>query len=194
MAWRPQSALVASTDVKIILADVHTTCNVKALLADAHHYLKVLIIQSLAVNTTQVVSEGVQSDVLHHASLAEPCLMESPAVSAHNGRCCVSVAFLAVLHLLCTQDELIRDFSMLPWHSMAAVRCQVLLSSCTSLSASVPPIPPLRKICPCQEPDRTHCALVLRDVCADVQPLCVVVLWVRAVCSDCLPLLPAAQI
>ena len=30
--------LVASTDVRIILADMHTTCNVKALLADSHQF------------------------------------------------------------------------------------------------------------------------------------------------------------
>ena len=46
-------ALVAS-DVKIILADVQTTCNVKALLVDAHQYLAVLVIQSLAVNAAQI--------------------------------------------------------------------------------------------------------------------------------------------
>ena len=43
-----------------------------------------------------------------------------------------------------------------PW---PANRCQVLLSSCTSLSASVPPIPPLQRIylsLPLREPDRTH--------------------------------------
>ena len=75
------------------------------------------------------------------ASLAEPCEMESLAVRAHTGHLCVSVGLLAVLHLLCTRDELNLDFSVLPWHSMAAVRRQVLLSSCTSLSVSVPPDP-----------------------------------------------------
>mmetsp|Transcript_63861 Transcript_63861/g.169047 ORF Transcript_63861/g.169047 Transcript_63861/m.169047 type:complete len:316 (+) Transcript_63861:590-1537(+) len=61
-------ALVTSTDVKIILADVHTACNVRTLLVDADQYLAVLVIQSLAVNAAQVVSERVKPDVLHNAS------------------------------------------------------------------------------------------------------------------------------
>ena len=107
-------ALVPSADVKIIHADVHITCNVRALLVDAHQYLAVWEIQSLAVNAAQVVDEGVESDVLCHASLAEPCEMESLAIRAHIGHCCVSVGLLAVLHLRCTRDELNLDFSMLP--------------------------------------------------------------------------------
>ena len=92
--------------MKIILADVlHSTCN-----------LAVLVLQSLAVNTAKV-----ESDVLHCASLADPCEMESLAVRVHIGHCCVSVGLLAVLHLCCTRDELDLGFSMLPWHSMAAV-------------------------------------------------------------------------
>ena len=103
--------LVASTDVKIILADVlHTTCN-----------LAVLVIQSLAVNAAKVVHKRVESDVLHCASLADPLEMESLAAGAHISHCCVLVGLLAVLHLRCTRDELDLDFSMLPWHSMAVV-------------------------------------------------------------------------
>ena len=63
-------ALVASTDVKITLANVHTTCNVRALLVDAQQYLAVLVIQSLDVNAAQVVGEVVESDVLYCGSLA----------------------------------------------------------------------------------------------------------------------------
>ena len=50
--------LVASTDVKIILADVHTICNARALLIDAEEYLAVLVIQSLAVNAATSVKES----------------------------------------------------------------------------------------------------------------------------------------
>ena len=122
----------------------------------------------------------------YYASLAEPREMESLAVKAHIGHCCVSVGLLAVLHHLCTQDELNLNFSMLPRHSMAANRCQVLLNSCTSLSASVPPIPPLHRICPCLSFCVTCVLMSSRSVsssCGCVQS-----------CSDCLPLLPAAQI
>ena len=37
------SALVASTDVNIIIADVHPACNVRALLVDAHQFTKTTI-------------------------------------------------------------------------------------------------------------------------------------------------------
>ena len=95
-----------STDVKIILADVlHTTCN-----------LEVLVLQSLALNAAKV-----ESDVFHCASLADPCEMESLAVRVHISHCRVSVCLLTMLHLRCTRDELDLGFSMLPWHSMAAV-------------------------------------------------------------------------
>ena len=50
--------LVASTDVKIILADVHTICSVKALLIDAGEYLAVLVIESLAVDAAKSVKES----------------------------------------------------------------------------------------------------------------------------------------
>ena len=49
--------LVASTDVKIILADVYTICSVRALLIDADQYLAVLVIQSLAVDPAESVKE-----------------------------------------------------------------------------------------------------------------------------------------
>ena len=111
---------LASTDIKIILADVlHITCN-----------LAVLAIQSLAVNAAPV-----ESDVLYCASLADPCEMELLTVRAHNGHCCASVGLLAVLHLRFARDELNLDFSMLPWHSMAAVLCQELLGLRIALSA-----------------------------------------------------------
>ena len=135
-----QPASLIGTDVKIILADVlHTCCK-----------LSVLVIQSRAVNAAKV-----ESDVLYCASLADPCEMESLAVRAHIGHCCVSVGLVAVLHLRCTRDELDLAFSMLPWHSMGAVRCQVLPGPRTALSASVPPIPPLRRICLCRAKNLT---------------------------------------
>ena len=90
--------------------------------------------------------------------------MESLAVRVHIGHCCVSVGLLAVLHLCCTRDELDLGFSMLPWHSMAAVWCQVLLGSRIALSASVPPIPPF-PVAPITWPNT--CSLVLCDVCAE---------------------------
>ena len=148
--------LVASTDVKIILA----------------------------VNAAEVIDERVESDVLYCASRADPCEMESLAVGAHISHCCVSVGLLSVLHLRCTRDELDLDFSMLPWHSMAAVRCQVLLGPRIALSALVLPIPLLRGICLWR----------LKNLTEHMRHSCAVVLWVRAVHSDCLPLLPAAQI
>ena len=122
--------------------------------------------------------------------------MESLAVRAHIGHCCVSVGLLAVLHLCCTRDELHLDFSMLPRHSMAAVRCQVLLGPRIAMSASLlsDPSSPKDLSLPPQEPDRTHalsfyvtCVLASRHSGA-------VILWVSAVYSDCFLLLPAAQI
>ena len=47
-------------------------------------------------------------------------------------------------------------FSMLPWHSMAAVGCQMLLGPRIALSASVPPIPPFRRICLCRSNNLTE--------------------------------------
>ena len=79
-------------------------------------------------------------------TLAEPSEMDSLAVRAHIGHCCASVGLLAVLHFLCIRDELDLDFSILPWHSMVAV----LLGPRIAWSASVPPIPPLRRICLCR--------------------------------------------
>ena len=156
-----------------------TTCNLAA-----------LAIQSLAVNAAKV-----ESDVLYCASLADPCEMESLTVRAHIGHCCVSVGLLAMLHLRCTRDVLNLDISMLPWHSMAAVRCQVLLGprSVVSIGASDPSSPKDLSLPP-QEPDRTH-ALSFYVTCVLMSShSCAVVLWVRAVYSDCFLLLPAAQI
>ena len=51
------------------------------------------------------------------------------------------------------------------------IRCQVLLT-CAALSASVHPIPPLRRICHFhvnQEPDRTRALSFLHDVNVDVE-------------------------
>ena len=72
---------------------------------------------------------------------------------------------LAALHL-CTQDEFNLN-SMLPWHSLALNQCQVLVSSCTSVSASVPPILPHLKDLSLlfQESSPNTCALFLRNVC-----------------------------
>ena len=92
-------------------------------------------------------------------------------------RCCVSVGLLAVVHLRCTRDELDLDFSMLPWHSMAAVRCQVLLGPHIALSASVPdPSSPKDLSLAPQEPDRTQalsfyvtCVLTSSHSCAVVR-------------------------
>ena len=78
--------------------------------------LAIFVLQSLAVNAAKV-----ESDVLHCASLADPCEMESLAVKVHICHCCVSVGLLTVQHLCCTRDELDLGFSMLPWHSMAEV-------------------------------------------------------------------------
>ena len=55
-------------NVKIILADVHTTSNVRILPVDADQHLAVLVIQSLAVNAAQIVMEGIKCDVLHNVS------------------------------------------------------------------------------------------------------------------------------
>ena len=100
---------LASTDVKIILADVlRTTRN-----------LAVLVLQSLAANAAEV-----ESNVFFFFFTAPRLpirVMESLAVRVHIGHCCVSVGLLAVLHLCCTRDELDLGLSMLPWHSMAAV-------------------------------------------------------------------------
>ena len=52
---------------KIIHADVYTTCNVKALLADTKQSLAVLTIQSLAVNAAKIVHERVNVDFLRNA-------------------------------------------------------------------------------------------------------------------------------
>ena len=90
---------LASTDVKISFADVlHTTGN-----------LAVLVLQFLAVNAS-----NLESDVLHCASLADPCEI----VRVHIAHCCVSVGLLAVLRLRFTRDELDFGFPMLPWHSI----------------------------------------------------------------------------
>ena len=50
--------------VQIIFVNVHTVCNVDALLVDAKQYLAVLVVQSLAINTAQIINERLESDVL----------------------------------------------------------------------------------------------------------------------------------
>ena len=73
----------------------------------------------------------------------------------------------------CTRDELNLDLLMLPWHSMAVVRCQVLLGPrmvFLSIGVSNPSSPKDLSLPP-QEPDRTHAFSFLRDVCTDVEPL-----------------------
>jgi len=53
--------LVTSSDVRIILADLHAACNVGALPVGADHNLAVLVVQSLSVNAAQVDNERVNS-------------------------------------------------------------------------------------------------------------------------------------
>ena len=60
--------LVVNSGVKVISDDVHTTRNVGALFVDVRQYLAVLVVQSLAVSTAQIVNERVNSDVLLNTS------------------------------------------------------------------------------------------------------------------------------
>merc|ERR1712038_2096263 len=48
-------SLVPCTNIKIILANVDATCNVRTLLVDAHEDLASLVAQALAVNTRQII-------------------------------------------------------------------------------------------------------------------------------------------
>merc|ERR1740121_2704239 len=54
-------SLVASTYVEVILAHVHSPCNVRALLVYAHHDLTSLVAQALAINTGEIIHVGVKA-------------------------------------------------------------------------------------------------------------------------------------
>merc|ERR1740121_1868356 len=60
--------LVTSTYVEVILANVHSPCNVGALLVDAHHDLTGLVAQALAVNTGKIIDIGVKADLRHDST------------------------------------------------------------------------------------------------------------------------------
>mmetsp|Transcript_42691 Transcript_42691/g.108390 ORF Transcript_42691/g.108390 Transcript_42691/m.108390 type:complete len:214 (-) Transcript_42691:34-675(-) len=60
-------ALIAGADIHVILANVHTTCDVRALLVDAHQHLASLVTQALAVHAGQVVDVGVEADLGNNA-------------------------------------------------------------------------------------------------------------------------------
>merc|ERR1712060_313982 len=62
------NALIAGTHVKIRLADMNATCDVWALLVDAHKDLAGLVTQPLAVHAREIVDVAVEADLLHHAA------------------------------------------------------------------------------------------------------------------------------
>merc|ERR1719326_2001466 len=57
-------ALITSTDIHVLLADVHTTCNVRRLLVDAHQDLAGLVAETLGVDGAEVIHVGVVTDAL----------------------------------------------------------------------------------------------------------------------------------
>merc|ERR1719230_878992 len=61
-------ALVTSTNVEILLANVNSACNVRALLVDAHQDLAVLVVETLALCAGQVVNIGVEPNLLYNSS------------------------------------------------------------------------------------------------------------------------------
>ena len=89
--------------------------------------------------------------------------------------------------------EFCLTLSVLPWHSMVAARCQELLSFIGFGASS---IPPPQRICPCfPKPGQSMRALFLHDVykswSSSRSP---VDFRYHDICSDCFPLLHAAQI
>mmetsp|Transcript_24541 Transcript_24541/g.52088 ORF Transcript_24541/g.52088 Transcript_24541/m.52088 type:complete len:274 (-) Transcript_24541:168-989(-) len=59
-------ALVTGADVKILLAHMDATCDVGALLVDAHKHLASLVAKALAHNTREVIDVGVEANLRHH--------------------------------------------------------------------------------------------------------------------------------
>merc|ERR1719502_1812337 len=59
-------ALVASTHIHFVLAHMHTTCNVWALLVDANQHLAGLVTKALTVHAGQVVHKAVEADLCNH--------------------------------------------------------------------------------------------------------------------------------
>mmetsp|Transcript_151451 Transcript_151451/g.278205 ORF Transcript_151451/g.278205 Transcript_151451/m.278205 type:complete len:218 (-) Transcript_151451:81-734(-) len=60
--------LITSTNIHIIFTNVNTAGNVWALLVDANYNLTSLVTQALAVNTGQVVYEGVKANLFHNTT------------------------------------------------------------------------------------------------------------------------------
>merc|ERR1712176_204913 len=61
-------ALVTSSYIEVILAHMHSPCDVRALLVDAHHDLTSRIAQALAVNTGEIIHVGIETDLRHHST------------------------------------------------------------------------------------------------------------------------------
>mmetsp|Transcript_120036 Transcript_120036/g.301742 ORF Transcript_120036/g.301742 Transcript_120036/m.301742 type:complete len:225 (-) Transcript_120036:60-734(-) len=61
-------ALITSAHIKVLLAHVDTTRDVRALLVDAHQHLACLVAQALAVHAGQIVNIGVEADLPDHTA------------------------------------------------------------------------------------------------------------------------------
>merc|ERR1740121_2237573 len=61
-------SLVASTYVEVILAHVHSPCNVRALLVYAHHDLTSLVAQALAVNAGEIIHVRIKAYLRHDST------------------------------------------------------------------------------------------------------------------------------
>merc|ERR1740121_3150288 len=62
------NSLVTSAYVEVILAHVHSPCNVRALLVDAHHHLTRLVAQALAINTGEIIHIGIKAYLRHDSA------------------------------------------------------------------------------------------------------------------------------
>ena len=61
-------ALVSGAHVHLVLANMHSTGNVWALLVDANQDLAGLVAQALAVHAGQIIHEAVEADLRHHST------------------------------------------------------------------------------------------------------------------------------
>mmetsp|Transcript_10007 Transcript_10007/g.18591 ORF Transcript_10007/g.18591 Transcript_10007/m.18591 type:complete len:449 (-) Transcript_10007:108-1454(-) len=59
-------ALISRPDIHLVLANVHSAGNVRALLVDAHQDLTALVAQTFAVDAGQVIHKAVKADLGNH--------------------------------------------------------------------------------------------------------------------------------
>ena len=91
--------------------------------------------------------------------------------------------------------SLVLTLSMIPWHHMAAARCQALhtLLDRHQLRCVFDPSSPEDLFLPSPRPGQNMCALVLRGVCKSwTSSHSPADFWLRYLCSDCFSLLHAA--